>query len=71
MDEVDEAIVELLELDGRLTHRDIARRVGLSRSAAAARVQRLHDGLVDLVHAVGPLSPGNRRKIFEPGRTGT
>lgn len=37
MDEVDEAIVELLEVDGRLTHREIARRVGLSRSAAAAR----------------------------------
>jgi DNA-binding Lrp family transcriptional regulator len=41
MDEVDEAIVELLEADGRLTHREIARKVGLSRSAAAARVQRL------------------------------
>lgn len=41
MDEVDEAIVELLEVDGRLTHREIARRVGLSRSAAAARTQRL------------------------------
>jgi DNA-binding Lrp family transcriptional regulator len=44
MDEVDEAIVELLEVDGRLTHREIARRVGLSRSAAAARVQRLISG---------------------------
>jgi DNA-binding Lrp family transcriptional regulator len=41
MDEVDEAIVELLEVNGRLTHREIARTVGLSRSAAAARVQRL------------------------------
>src|SRR4029079_16713731 len=41
MDEGDEAIVELLEVDGRLTHREIARSVGLSRSAAAARVQRL------------------------------
>ena len=41
MDEVDEDIVELLEIDGRLTHREIARSVGLSRSAAAARVQRL------------------------------
>ena len=41
MDEVDEAIVELLEVDGRLTHREIARAVGLSRSTAAARVQRL------------------------------
>jgi DNA-binding Lrp family transcriptional regulator len=41
VDEIDEAIVELLEVDGRLTHREIARKVGLSRSAAAARVQRL------------------------------
>jgi DNA-binding Lrp family transcriptional regulator len=41
MDEVDEAIVALLEVDGRLTHREIARTVGLSRSAAAARMQRL------------------------------
>ncbi len=41
LDEVDEAIVELLEVDGRLTHREIARAAGLSRSSAAARVQRL------------------------------
>ncbi|WP_299562639.1 Lrp/AsnC family transcriptional regulator [uncultured Mycolicibacterium sp.] len=43
MDELDEAIIGLLEDDGRLTHRDIAERVGLSRSAVAARVQRLID----------------------------
>lgn len=41
MDQVDEAIVELLEVDGRLAHPEIARAVGLSRSAAAVRVQRL------------------------------
>jgi DNA-binding Lrp family transcriptional regulator len=41
VDEVDETIVELLEVDGRLTHREIARAAGLSRSSAAARVQRL------------------------------
>ncbi len=55
MDEVDEAIVELLEVDGRLTHREIARRVGLSRSAAAARVQRLlASGQVIIRGAVHP-----------------
>jgi len=43
VDEVDEAIVELLESDGRLTHRDIARVIGLSRSTAAARTRRLLD----------------------------
>jgi DNA-binding Lrp family transcriptional regulator len=55
MDEVDEAIVELLEVDGRLTHREIARTVGLSRSAAAARVQRLiSSGQVIVRGAVHP-----------------
>jgi DNA-binding Lrp family transcriptional regulator len=55
MDEVDEAIVELLEVDGRLTHREIARAVGLSRSAAAARVQRLiSSGQVIVRGAVHP-----------------
>ncbi|MCZ0730942.1 Lrp/AsnC family transcriptional regulator [Mycolicibacterium iranicum] len=55
MDELDEAIVELLEGDGRLTHREIARRVGLSRSTAAARVQRLiSSGQVVIRGAVHP-----------------
>lgn len=43
MDEVDEAIVSLLEVDGRLSHSAIAHRLGLSRSVAATRVQRLLD----------------------------
>lgn len=55
MDETDEAIVELLEVDGRLTHREIARAVGLSRSTAAARVQRLlSSGQVVIRGAVHP-----------------
>jgi DNA-binding Lrp family transcriptional regulator len=55
MDEIDEAIVELLEVDGRLTHREIARTVGLSRSTAAARVQRLiGSGQVIIRGAVHP-----------------
>ncbi|MEH3140691.1 MAG: Lrp/AsnC family transcriptional regulator [Mycobacterium kyogaense] len=41
MDEIDGAIVGLLEQDGRLTHLEIAAAVGLSRSAAATRVHRL------------------------------
>lgn len=52
MDEVDEAIVSLLEEDGRLTHRDIAHRVGLSRSAAATRIQRLIAGRQVVVRGV-------------------
>lgn len=55
MDEVDEAIVALLEADGRLTHREIARAIGLSRSTAATRVQRLvASGQVVIRGAVHP-----------------
>jgi DNA-binding Lrp family transcriptional regulator len=55
VDEVDEAIVELLEVDGRLTHGEIARAVGLSRSTAAARVARLiSSGQVVIRGAVHP-----------------
>jgi DNA-binding Lrp family transcriptional regulator len=43
MDEVDHAIVRLLRDDGRRGHREIADAVGLSRSAAAARLHRLID----------------------------
>ncbi len=41
MDDLDEAIVSLLKRDGRLTHREIARNLGASRSAVANRMQRL------------------------------
>ncbi|NYI78118.1 Lrp/AsnC family transcriptional regulator [Nocardioides panzhihuensis] len=55
LDATDEAIIGLLEEDGRLTHRGIAAQVGLSRSAAATRVQRLlTEGHIDVrgvVHA--------------------
>ncbi|MDH6195425.1 DNA-binding Lrp family transcriptional regulator [Mycobacterium frederiksbergense] len=55
MDQVDAAIVELLEADGRLTHPEIARAIGLSRSAAAVRVQRLiSDGQVVVRGVVHP-----------------
>lgn len=41
MDETDQAIVRLLQADGRLGHREVAEAVGLSRSAAAGRIHRL------------------------------
>lgn len=41
LDDLDEQVIALLEGDGRLSNREIAERVGLSRSAAGARVQRL------------------------------
>lgn len=60
LDGTDESIIKLLEEDGRLTHREIASRVGLSRSAAAARVQRLlGEGHVDIRGAVHPAVLGH------------
>jgi DNA-binding Lrp family transcriptional regulator len=41
VDDVDAQIVALLAADGRMTHREIAQRTGLSRSAAGARLSRL------------------------------
>lgn len=41
MDEIDQAIVRLLQANGRAGHREIAGTVGLSRSAAAGRINRL------------------------------
>ena len=47
MDPIDERIVALLVEDARLTMADLGRRVGLSRTAALARVRRLEsDGVI-------------------------
>ncbi|MFC6286361.1 Lrp/AsnC family transcriptional regulator [Nocardioides sp. GCM10027113] len=60
LDPTDEAIIRLLEEDGRLAHREIAARVGLSRSATAGRVQRLlGEGLVDVRGAAHPAVLGH------------
>lgn len=44
IDELDRALLYLLAADGRLTMAELGRRVGLSRTAALARVRRLEDG---------------------------
>lgn len=55
MDDIDARIVALLGGDGRMTHREIAQRTGLSRSAAGARLTRLlADGAVVVRGAVNP-----------------
>jgi len=60
LDSTDEAIIVLLEEDGRLTHREIAAQVGLSRSAAATRVQRLlSEGHIDVRGVVHPAVLGH------------
>lgn len=43
LDPVDRAILERLTADARITVRDLAARVGLSRSATSERIRRLED----------------------------
>ncbi|MYV99036.1 Lrp/AsnC family transcriptional regulator [Streptomyces sp. SID3343] len=59
LDRTDLDLVHALQEDGRLTYEALAGRVGLSRAAARARVQRLLDaGLVRIVGVVHPLVLG-------------
>ena len=61
MDDVDARIVALLASDGRMTHRELAHRTGLSRSAAGARLARLLEhGAVVVRGAVNPQLLGQR-----------
>jgi len=52
MDEIDQAIIRLLQADGRLGHREVAEAIGLSRSAAAGRIHRLIETGQVVVHGV-------------------
>ncbi|MEU2660766.1 Lrp/AsnC family transcriptional regulator [Streptomyces sp. NPDC007325] len=55
LDHIDLAIVRELQIDGRLTYEALAQRVGLSRPATRARVQRLLEpGTVRVVAVVHP-----------------
>jgi DNA-binding Lrp family transcriptional regulator len=55
MDHLDEAIIEQLESDGRLSNLSIAENVGISRAIVAARLQRLVDsGQVEIRGVVHP-----------------
>lgn len=59
LDNIDLAVVRELQLDGRLTYETLAGRVGLSRPATRARVQRLLDsGAVRVAAIVHPAVRG-------------
>ncbi len=52
IDDLDTDILRALQSDGRLTQRELGRKVGLSPNAAGARVQRLTDrGIITGFHA--------------------
>ena len=62
LDEIDRAIIEQLQQDGRLPYTKLGAAVGLSEAAARQRVQRLVDsGVVQVVAVTDPLSLGRRR----------
>ena len=62
IDELDKAIVEALQEDGRLPYTRLATVVGLSEAAVRQRVQRLIEGgVVQIVAVTDPLTLGFRR----------
>ena len=62
VDEVDKALIEALQQDGRLPYTKLAVEVGLSEAAVRQRVQRLVEaGVVQIVAVTDPLTLGFRR----------
>jgi Lrp/AsnC family transcriptional regulator for asnA, asnC and gidA len=62
LDDIDKALVELLQGDGRLPYTKLAAEVGLSEAAVRQRVQRLiESGVVQIVAVTDPLMLGFRR----------
>ena len=61
LDAVDRAIVERLQVDGRMPFTQIAAEVGLTEGAIRKRVQRLTDtGFMQIVAVTDPLTAGHR-----------
>ena len=65
LDEVNKAIVEELQQDGRRTYGSIAEAVGLSEAAVRQRVQKLRDaGVMQIVAVTDPLQVGFRSQAM-------
>jgi Lrp/AsnC family transcriptional regulator for asnA, asnC and gidA len=59
LDDVNKAIVEELQIDGRRTYGAIAQAVGLSEAAVRQRVQKLRDaGVIQIVAVTDPMQVG-------------
>ena len=70
LDEVNKAIVEELQQDGRRTYGSIAEAVGLSEAAVRQRVQKLRDaGIMQIVAVTDPLQIGFRSQAMVGIRT--
>ena len=65
LDEINKAIIEQLQQDGRRSYASIAGKVGLSEAAVRQRVQRLLDaGVMQIVAVTDPLQLGFRRQAM-------
>lgn len=61
IDAMDRAIIERLQVDGRMAFTQIAAEVGLTEGAIRKRVQRLTDsGFMQIVAVTDPLTAGHR-----------
>lgn len=61
IDDIDEALIGLLQVDGRRTYGDLAKEVGLSEAAARQRVNRLRTaGTLRVVAVTDPIRLGLR-----------
>ena len=70
LDDIDRAIIEQLQRDGRLPYTRLGQAVGLSEAAVRQRVQRLIDnGVMQVVAVTDPLSLGLRRMAMIGLRT--
>jgi Lrp/AsnC family transcriptional regulator, regulator for asnA, asnC and gidA len=65
LDEINKAIIEQLQQDGRRSYAAIAKVVGLSEAAVRQRVQRLLDaGVMQIVAVTDPLQIGFARQAM-------
>jgi Lrp/AsnC family transcriptional regulator for asnA, asnC and gidA len=65
LDQVNRAIIEVLQRDGRRPYGAIAEEVGLSEAAVRRRIQRLReDRVIQIVAVTNPLQLGFRRQAM-------
>ncbi len=70
VDETDRAIIEQLQIDGRISYTKLGAKIGLSEAAARQRLQRLMDSeVVQVVAVTNPMVVGYRRMAMIGVRT--
>ena len=59
LDQIDCRMIELLQIDGRISNTDIAREIGLSEATVRTRLNRLiQDGFIQIVAVSNPIKLG-------------